>query len=430
MHPLADKRFVLGITGGIAAYKSIELARLLAKAGALRVQAVMTEAALHFVGSASFQAITGEPVFSDAWDPRIANGMAHIELSRAADAILIAPASADFLALLAQGRAPDLLSTLCLARNCPLAVAPAMNLQMWQHPATQRNVAQLRADGVTIFGPASGEQACGEIGDGRMLEPHELVEDLAAWLTPKKLHGVRAVVTAGPTFEAIDPVRGITNRSSGKMGYALARALRAAGAEVVLISGPTALEAPRGVHRVDVESARAMYAAVMDRLQPNGAPATSPPSAEAALSPDEKRRVDLFIGVAAVADWRPANPASGKLRKSEGTAAPKIECIANPDILAEVAALPNAPYCVGFAAETDDAPILDVATAKRVRKNVPLLIANHGPQTFGRDDNSLLLIDEHGSLELPRANKDELARALVEEIGQRWSRPRPTQSPA
>jgi len=402
LHPLEGRSLVLGITGGIAAYKSVELARLLGKAGVTKVQTVMTEAATRFVGSASFQAVTGQPVFADLWDPRVDNAMAHIDLSRQADAILIAPASADFLALLAQGRASDLLSTLCLARSCPLAVAPAMNLQMWLHPATQRNLAQLRADGVTVFGPGTGEQACGEVGDGRMLEPIELIEDVAAWLAPKTLLGRRAVVTAGPTFEAIDPVRGITNRSSGKMGYAIARALREAGAEVVLVSGPTALPAPRGIDRIAIDSAREMREAVHANLP-----------------------ADLFIAVAAVADWRPSSIAHHKIRKVLSGGPPQLDFVENPDILSEIAAGPAPPFCVGFAAETVD-PDQDLATlaqAKRERKRVPLLVANIGPNTFGRDDNTLLLVDEQGQRALPTASKDTLARALVAEIAQRLARP-------
>jgi phosphopantothenoylcysteine decarboxylase/phosphopantothenate--cysteine ligase len=405
--PLAGKRLVLGITGGIAAYKSAELARLLFKAQVASVQVVMTEAATRFIGSATFQAITNQPVYTDAWDTRVANGMAHIDLSREADGILIAPASADFLALLAQGRAPDLLSTLCLARDCPLAIAPAMNRQMWAHPATQRNRAQLVADGVAVFGPGTGEQACGEVGDGRMLEPEELLDDLRAWFAPKLLAGRRALVTAGPTFEAIDPVRGLTNRSSGKMGYAVARALSEAGAEVTLVSGPTALAAPRGVQRIGIESAIQMRDAVHAHLPK-----------------------DLFVSVAAVADWRPAQVSVKKIRKIESNVPPELRFMDNPDILAEVAALPNPPYCVGFAAETDDTQggqrdqaLIDLASAKRIRKGVPLLVANFGPDTFGSDDNALILVDQAGSIALPHASKDALARTLVAEIARRMTNP-------
>ena len=401
--PLAGKRLVLGITGGIAAYKSVELARLLFKAQVASVQVVMTDAATRFIGAATFQAITNRPVFTDAWDTRVANGMAHIDLSREADGILIAPASADFLALLAQGRASDLLSTLCLARDCPLAVAPAMNRQMWAHPATQRNRAQLVADGVALFGPGTGEQACGEVGDGRMLEPEELLDELRAWFAPKLLAGRRALVTAGPTFEAIDPVRGLTNRSSGKMGYAVARALFEAGAEVTLVSGPTALAAPRGVQRIGIESAIQMRDAVRAHLP-----------------------TDLFVSVAAVADWRPAQVSVKKIRKIESNVPPELRFVDNPDILAEVAALPDAPYCVGFAAETDDTQggqrdqaLINLAAAKRIRKGVPLLVANFGPDTFGSDDNALILVDQAGSIALPHASKDALARTLVAEIARR-----------
>jgi phosphopantothenoylcysteine decarboxylase/phosphopantothenate--cysteine ligase len=333
--------------------------------------------------------------------------MAHIDLSREADGILIAPASADFLAVLAQGRASDLLSTLCLARDCPLAVAPAMNRQMWTHPATQRNRAQLVADGVAVFGPGTGEQACGEVGDGRILEPEELLDDLRAWFAPKLLAGRRALVTAGPTFEAIDPVRGLTNRSSGKMGYAVARALSESGAEVTLVSGPTALAAPRGVHRIGIESAIQMRDAVHAHLP-----------------------TDLFVSVAAVADWRPAQVSVKKIRKIESNAPPELRFVDNPDILAEVAALPNPPYCVGFAAETDDTnndqrdqALINLASAKRIRKGVPLLAANFGPDTFGSDDNALILVDQTGSIALPHASKDALARTLVAEIARRMINP-------
>lgn len=401
--PIAGKRLVLGITGGIAAYKSAELARLLVKAQVAGIQTIMTDAATRFIGTATFQAITNQTVFTDAWDTRVANGMAHIDLSRDADGILIAPASADFLAQLAQGRASDLLSTLCLARDCPLAVAPAMNRQMWAHPATQRNRAQLIADGVAVFGPGTGEQACGEVGDGRMLEPEELLDDLRTWFAPKLLAGRHALVTAGPTFEAIDPVRGLTNRSSGKMGYALARALSEAGAQVTLVSGPTALAAPRGVLRIGIESALQMREAVHAHLP-----------------------ADLFVSVAAVADWRPAQISAKKIRKLESSAPPELRFVDNPDILAEVAALPSAPYCVGFAAETDDSntdqrdqALINLASAKRIRKGVPLLVANFGPETFGSDDNALILVDEAGSTAFPRASKDSLARTLVAEIARR-----------
>lgn len=394
---LEGKRILLGVTGGVAAYKAAELSRELQRAGA-RVQVVMTGAATRFVAPATFQALTGEPVFTDQWDARIANNMAHIELSRTADAILVAPATADFLAKAAHGLADDLLATLCLARECPLLVAPAMNRQMWLHPATQRNVAQLAADGVAILGPESGEQACGETGLGRMLEPPALVDELTDFLAPKPLAGRRVLLTAGPTFEPIDPVRGITNLSSGKMGFAISRACRAAGAQVTLVAGPVALATPRGVARIDVRTARQMHDAVMAAL-------------------DAAPRTDAFIAVAAVADWRVANPSERKLKKGDAHEAPKLEFVHNPDILATVARRPDAPWCVGFAAESED--LEANGQAKRIAKGVPLLVANIGHATFGRDDNELLLIDERGTRLLPRADKAQLARALVAEIAQR-----------
>jgi phosphopantothenoylcysteine decarboxylase/phosphopantothenate--cysteine ligase len=391
---LDGRHLLLGVTGGVAAFKACELARELQRRGAT-VQVVMTEAGTRFIGTATFQALTGRPVYTDAWDGRIDNGMPHIDLSRGADAILIAPATADFMAKLAHGLADDLLSTLVLARDCPLLLAPAMNRQMWAAAPTQRNLHMLRGDGVAILGPGAGEQACGETGDGRMLEAQALVEETIAFFVPKRLAGRRLLITAGPTFEPIDPVRGITNLSSGKMGYAVARACRHAGAEVVLVSGPTALPAPQGVRRIDVRSAREMLAAVL---------------AEVAGQ-------DVFVAVAAVADWRVANPSDRKLKKAEGGAPPRLEFEQNPDILATVAALPGAPYCVGFAAETED--LEANAQDKRRRKKVPLLIGNIGQSTFGRDDNELLVIDAQGSTRLPRASKAALASALVDEIARR-----------
>jgi phosphopantothenoylcysteine decarboxylase/phosphopantothenate--cysteine ligase len=391
---LSGRHLLLGVTGGVAAFKACELARELQRRGAT-VQVAMTEAATRFIGPATFQALTGRPVYTDAWDGRIANGMPHIDLSRGADAILVAPATADFMAKVAHGLADDLLSTLVLARDCPLLLAPAMNRQMWAAAPTQRNARTLRADGVALLGPGAGEQACGETGDGRMLEAQALVEETIAFLAAKRLAGRRVLVTAGPTFEPIDPVRGITNLSSGKMGYAIARACRHAGAEVVLVSGPTALPAPAGVHRIDVRTAREMLAAV-----------------QAVVAGQ-----DAFVSVAAVADWRVANASDRKLKKSEGGAPPALEFAQNPDILATVAALPGAPYCVGFAAETED--LEANAQAKRRRKGVPLLVGNIGQATFGRDDNELLLIDAQGVTRLPRASKAELAHALVGEIARR-----------
>ena len=394
---LRGKHIVFGLTGGIACYKSAELVRLLTKAGAT-VQVAMTEAATHFITPVTMQALSGLPVFLSQWDARVDNNMAHIDLSREADAILIAPASTDFLAKVANGLCDDLLTTLCIARECPLLVAPAMNRQMWAAAPTQRNAAQLRADGVAILGPGTGDQACGEIGDGRMLEPEEIVEDLIAFFQPKPLAGKRVLITAGPTFEAIDPVRGITNLSSGKMGFSIARAAREAGAEVLLVAGPTALGTPRGVVRTDVRSAQQMHDAVMAQL----------------------REVDVFIAVAAVADWRPAAVAQQKLKKANDSDTPTLQFVQNPDILAAVAARADAPYCVGFAAESEN--LEQYGEQKRQRKGVPLLVGNIGHHTFGLDDNEIVLFDSHGMTRLPRADKLSLARQLINAIGQRLPR--------
>jgi phosphopantothenoylcysteine decarboxylase/phosphopantothenate--cysteine ligase len=392
---LHGKHLVLAITGGIAAYKACELARRLQDEGAT-VQAVMTRAAQEFVTATTLQTLTGRPVFTDQWGAtggQVGNAMPHIDLTRVADAIVVAPASAHFIARAALGLADDLLSTLVLARSCPLLVAPAMNVQMWSHPATQRNVATLRADGVTILGPGTGDQACGETGAGRMLEPHELLEDIVAFFQPKLLAGKRVLITAGPTFEPIDPVRGITNLSSGKMGFAIARAAREAGAEVTLVAGPTALATPRGVARVDVQTAQQMHDAVL---------------VHAAAS-------QVFIAVSAVADWRVKNVAAGKIKKSAG--APMLEFEPNPDILATVAQMKRGPFCVGFAAETDE--VERHGQAKRQAKNVPLLLANRAQDAFGADDNELLLIDAAGTHALPRASKLAQARRLMAEIARR-----------
>jgi phosphopantothenoylcysteine decarboxylase/phosphopantothenate--cysteine ligase len=387
---LMGKRIALGVSGGIAAYKAAELVRQLIKQGA-SVQVVMTEAATRFVTPVTFQALSGKLVFSDQWDSRAANNMAHIDLSRDADALLIAPASADFLAKLAHGLADDLLSTLSLARDCPLLVAPAMNLQMWDNAATQRNIATLRGDGVSILGPASGDQACGENGLGRMIEADEIVAELVAFFQPKLLKGKKVLLTAGPTFEAIDPVRGITNLSSGKMGYAVARAAQDAGAQVTLISGPVSQATPRGVSRINVTSALEMHDAVMQRIAAQ----------------------DVFIGVAAVADYRPSAAAAHKIKK-DGQRAPAIELIQNPDILAEVAALPAAPLCVGFAAESRN--LAEYAQKKRIAKKIPLIVGNLVQDGFGGNDNTLILFDENGQIPLAPAPKLELARQLVAHI--------------
>jgi phosphopantothenoylcysteine decarboxylase/phosphopantothenate--cysteine ligase len=387
---LSGKRIVLGVTGGIAAYKAAELVRLLGKQGA-EVQVAMTEGATHFVTATTFQALSGKPVYLDQWDARMPNAMAHIDLSRQADLILVAPASADFLARIAHGMADDLLATMVLARDCPLLVAPAMNRQMWENPATQRNIVQLQADGVAILGPACGEQACGEVGAGRMLEPEEILEETIAFFTPKLLAGKKVLITAGPTFEAIDPVRGITNLSSGRMGYAVARAARQAGAQVTLVSGPVGLAAPQGVNRVNVRSALDMHAEVMVRAA----------------------AADIFIGVAAVADYRVANAAGHKLKKDNG-GIPPIELVENPDILAEVAAMSGGPFCVGFAAESRN--LEEYAQTKRRKKNIPLIAGNLIQDGFGGDDNRLVLFDDAGVHPLTPAPKSELARQLIEHI--------------
>ncbi|HNV91933.1 MAG TPA: bifunctional phosphopantothenoylcysteine decarboxylase/phosphopantothenate--cysteine ligase CoaBC [Thauera aminoaromatica] len=386
MSMLSNRKIVLGVGGGIAAYKSAELVRLLGKAGA-EVHVVLSEGGARFVTPVTYQALSGNPVWSDLWDARMPNHMAHIDLGRDADAILVAPATADFLARLAHGHADDLLSTLCLARAVPLIVAPAMNRQMWESPPTQRNVAQIRADGVAVFGPAAGDQACGEVGMGRMLEAEELLERLEGFFVPKLLAGRKVVLTAGPTFEALDPVRGITNISSGKMGYALARACAQAGAEVVLVSGPVSLPVPAEVRRVSVTSALEMRDAVLHAL----------PGA------------DVFIGVAAVADYRPLASAEHKLKKSADTM--NIALTPNPDILAEVAAHADAPFCVGFAAESRD---LDAyAEGKRRNKRLPMLVGNLVSDGMGGDDNTVILYDDAGRHPLPRAAKAEVARGIV-----------------
>jgi phosphopantothenoylcysteine decarboxylase/phosphopantothenate--cysteine ligase len=398
---LSGKHIVLGLTGGIACYKAAELCRALIKEGAT-VQVVMTEAAAQFITPVTMQALSNRPVYDSQWDARERNNMPHINLSREADAILIAPCSADFMAKLLHGRADDLLSLMCLARpmdSVPLLIAPAMNREMWAHPATQRNLAQLQADGATLLGVGSGFQACGETGDGRMLEPQELLEDVIAFFQPKVLAGQRVVVTAGPTFEAIDPVRGITNLSSGKMGFAIARAAREAGADVTLIAGPVALPTPRGVQRVDVKSARNMHLASVEYAQ----------------------AATIFVATAAVADWRPAQASDQKIKKDGSGNTPTLGFVENPDILAEIAHSPRAAsgalFCVGFAAESHD--LLAHATAKRARKGVPLLVGNIGPATFGQDDNALLLVDAQGAQEIPRNSKLALARQLVSEIAKR-----------
>ena len=406
MNDLAGKHIVLGLSGGIACYKAAELCRALIKEGAT-VQVVMTEAAAQFITPVTMQALSNRPVYGSQWDAREPNNMPHINLSREADAILIAPCSADFMAKLLHGRADDLLSLMCLARPLtggesdsdkavPLLIAPAMNREMWAHPATQRNMAQLTLDGTTILGVGTGDQACGETGDGRMLEPAELLEDTIAFFQPKRLAGQQVLVTAGPTYEAIDPVRGITNLSSGKMGFAIARAAHEAGAAVTLVAGPVHLPTPRGVARINVNSAQNMLLAVMHNTS----------------------LANIFIATAAVADWRVANASGQKIKKDGSGAAPTLQFVENPDILATVAQSARAQsgelFCVGFAAESHD--LLANAQAKRLRKGVPLLVGNIGSATFGQDDNALLLVDAHGTQDLARASKLILARQLIAEI--------------
>jgi phosphopantothenoylcysteine decarboxylase / phosphopantothenate---cysteine ligase len=386
---LNTHKLVLGITGGIAAYKAAELVRLLVKAN-YDVQVVMTEASTQFITPMTMQALSGKSVFIGMWDSSIDNGMPHIELSRNADAILIAPATAEFIAKLLHGRADDLLSTLCLARDCPLLVAPAMNKQMWENPATQRNIAQLKADNITVLGPGSGEQACGEVGLGRMLEPDELMAELNAFFTPKILAGKRILITAGATLEMIDPVRAITNLSSGKMGYAIAEAATNMGAEVTLVSGATSLRPPKGVKNISAKSADAMYQAVMQHVGEQ----------------------DIFISVAAVADYSPSKPSTQKIKKSEQSL--NLELIKNKDILADVASLPNAPFCVGFAAESEN--FLEYAEAKRKAKNLPLIVANLATEAMGSDVNSVTLLDKNGAHPLPLAPKAEVAKLLCQHI--------------
>ena len=407
MNDLSGKHIVLGLSGGIACYKAAELCRALIKEGAT-VQVVMTEAAEQFITPVTMQALSSRPVFTSQWDARptgdVANNMPHINLSREADAILIAPCSADFMAKLLHGRADDLLSLMCLARPLtggesgidkavPLLIAPAMNREMWAHPATQRNMAQLRADGTTILGVGTGDQACGETGDGRMLEPAELLEDIIAFFQPKLLAGQQVLVTAGPTYEAIDPVRGITNLSSGKMGFAIARAAHEAGATVTLVAGPVHLPTPRGVARINVSSAQNMLEAVVHRAS----------------------EANIFIATAAVADWRVANALGQKIKKDGSGAVPSLQFVENPDILATIAQSARAQsgelFCVGFAAESHD--LRANAQAKRLRKGVPLLVGNIGPATFGRDDNAVLLVDANGIQDLARAPKLAIARKLI-----------------
>jgi len=394
MNFLCQKRILLGISGGIAAYKSAELVRQLRAAGA-SVRVVMTRAATGFVTAKTFQSLSGEPVWSDWSDDR--SGMDHIELARWADLILIAPASADTLARLAHGRADDLLSAVCLASTVPVCVAPAMNQAMWVNAATRHNIAVLRERKVQVWGPAEGAQACGETGPGRMLEPDALVRAVVDSFASARLAGVRIVVTAGPTREAIDPVRFVSNRSSGKMGYAVAQAAREAGAQVHLVSGPVELEPPAGVARTMVESAQQMLEAVLVQVAAG---------------------CDLFIGAAAVADYRPASPSRQKIKKQSACTTLQLEPA--PDILAAVAALENRPFCVGFAAETEH--LERHAQKKRLRKGVEMIAANRVGNGLGfeTDQNELLLVWEGGSQLLALDVKTRLARRLIECIADRY----------
>src|SRR5258706_1449132 len=403
MDKVLKRRLLLGVTGGIAAYKVAELARLLIRNN-VEVQVAMTAAATKFVTPATFQALTGKPVITDLWDASFPNHMAHIELSRGADAIVIAPASADFMAKLAHGLADDLLSTACLARNCPLLVAPAMNLEMWDHAATQRNVATLRADGIAVLGPAAGDQACGEVGKGRMLEPEEILDAVLAFFAPKRLAGRTVLVTAGPTFEAIDTVRGITNLSSGKMGYAIAEAAAALGADVTLVSGPTALTPPAQAHFVYVTTAAEMMSAVKAHVA--GA--------------------DYFFSVAAVADYTPVTTAGRKLKKSSEPMEIKLK--PTEDILAHVAAMANGPFCVGFAAESEN--LADYAQAKRARKKIPMIVANLVQHTIGKEENEVTIYDDAGAHALARAPKSKIAYGIVDHaIRLRAERPQASVTP-
>ena len=399
MTSLANKKIVLGISGGIAAYKSAELVRALIQEGA-EVQVVMSESAMQFITPVTMQALSGKPVYSSQWDARITNNMAHIELSREADAILIAPASADLMAKLSLGLADDLLTTMCLARDCPLLIAPAMNLQMWGHPATQRSLKRLEDDGVIVLGPGSGDQACGEVGMGRMLEPSELCEQLVAFFQPQVLSGKRVLITAGPTFEAIDPVRGITNRSSGKTGFAIAQAAVEAGAEVHLIAGPcdllTPLQSTGKIKRTNVITGEEMHRVTL-----------------------ASANCDVFFAVAAVADWTIANRALQKIKRQEQSGL-HLEFRSNPDILLDMAKLAkrtSRPYCVGFAAETDR--LGKHSKEKRIRKGIPMIVGNIGPATFGLDTNEILVVDEKGNQNLGRASKLELARKLIAIVSSR-----------
>lgn len=388
---LSGQKIVLAVTGSIAAYKSCELLRLLIKRGA-EVSVIMTEAAQRFVTPLSFQALGAKKVYTGDWGDS-ASPIPHIEATKDASLLLVAPATANILAKAAQGLADDLLSAAILAARCPVAYAPAMNTFMWHNQATQRNVTQLTQDGAIFLGPDSGEQACGDIGSGRMLEPEDIIELLQGAFSPRLLDRCRVLITAGPTYEPIDPVRGITNLSSGKQGFAIAKAAALAGAEVTLIAGKCDLKTPAGVKRIDVTTAREMYDAVMQEVAQH----------------------EIFISVAAVADWRIANVSNHKIKK-EFAGAPDLQFEENPDILASVAALENAPYCVGFAAETDN--LIDNARAKLYRKNVPLIVANLVSDAMNQDTNAVVFVERDAATPLAKATKEHIAQALIAKIAQ------------
>lgn len=388
---LSGQKIVLAVTGSIAAYKSCELLRLLIKRGA-EVSVIMTEAAQRFVTPLSFQALGAKKVYTGDWDDST-TAIPHIEATKEASLLLVAPATANILAKAAQGLADDLLSAAILAARCPIAYAPAMNTFMWHNQATQRNVTQLTQDGAIFLGPDSGEQACGDIGSGRMLEPEDIIELLQGAFSPRLLDRCRVLITAGPTYEPIDPVRGITNLSSGKQGFAIAKAAALAGAEVTLIAGKCDLKTPAGVKRIDVTTAREMYDAVMQEVAQH----------------------EIFISVAAVADWRVVNASDHKIKK-EFAGAPDLQFEENPDILASVAALENAPYCVGFAAETDN--LIDNARAKLYRKNVPLIVANLVSDAMNQDTNAVVFVERDAATPLAKATKEHIAQALIAKIAQ------------
>lgn len=400
MTSLANKQILLGVTGGIAAYKSADLVRRLQDAGAC-VQVVMTPAAQEFITPLTLQALSGNPVHTQLLDPEAEAGMGHIQLARWADLVLIAPATADFMARLTQGMGNDLLTSICLATAAPIAIAPAMNQGMWHNQATQTNLDILIQRKIHIFGPADGGQACGDIGPGRMLEPLQLVDAAASLFTSGSLAGKKVVITAGPTREALDPVRYLSNYSSGKMGYALAQAAAEAGAETILISGPTQLATPARVKRIDVISAQDMHIASLHAA----------------------KECDLFIAAAAVADYRPAQIAAQKMKKGESDML-VMSLVKNPDIVASIAALDPKPFTVGFAAESEN--MLEYARAKLVRKNLDLVVANNISDSqigFNSDDNAVTLVDKNSTIEISQRSKQQLARELIARFAQTITAP-------